>query len=94
VSSKYYKQEQNGRVEDCVCLPGYSGPDDDAFDCGPCVACEVGKYKASNGSSSCVDCPLHTWGDNIGLTECKSCQSFLQSAVGATENVAQTTSES
>jgi hypothetical protein len=80
---------QSARIEDCVCIPGHSGPNG-----GPCVACEVGKYKAINGSSSCIDCPLDTWADKTNMTECKSCQEFLKSPGGATESTGQNTSES
>ena len=80
---------QSARIEDCICIPGYSGPNG-----GPCVACELGKYKGINGSSSCIDCPLHTWADKTNMTECNSCQTFLQSPGGATESVAETSSES
>jgi len=42
-------------LADCVCKPGYSGPDG-----GPCRACEQGKYKEEAGSGQCLDCPAHT----------------------------------
>ena len=35
---------------DCLCIAGYSGPDG-----GPCVECEVGKYKTP-GSAACEAC--------------------------------------
>ena len=79
----------SARIEDCICIPGYSGPNG-----GPCVACDVGKYKAINGSSSCIDCPLHTWTDETNMTVCKSCKEFLKSPGGETESTAQNTSES
>jgi len=81
--------EVSARIEDCICMLGYSGPDG-----GPCVACNVGKYKATNGSSLCIDCPLHTWADKKNMTACLSCKEFLKSPGGETESTAQNTSES
>ena len=63
---------QSGRLADCLCDPGFSGPDG-----GPCVACAPGKFKAANGSAACQDCPLHTYSDAAASTSCKSCTQFL-----------------
>jgi hypothetical protein len=82
-------QAQSARIEHCICIPGYSGPNG-----GPCMACDVGKYKSINGSSSCIDCPLHTWADETKMLACKSCKEFLKSAGGETETTGQNTSES
>jgi len=76
-------------ILDCVCLPGYTGPNG-----GPCVQCPLGKYKGSNGTSSCIDCPLHTWADETNMTACKSCKELLKSTGGETESTAQNSSES
>ena len=63
---------QSGRLVDCLCDPGFSGPDG-----GPCAACAPGKFKAANGSAACEDCPLHTYSDAPHSTACKSCTQFL-----------------
>jgi hypothetical protein len=56
---------------DCVCDAGFSGPDG-----GPCLACEVGKYKQQQGSASCLDCgPDAFWppGADPTVFRCQPC---------------------
>jgi len=86
--------ERSAKIEDCVCVPGFEGPEFLPAQGGPCVACELGKYKAINGSSSCLNCSIHTWGDETNMTACKSCQDFLRSPGGATESVGAISSDS
>jgi hypothetical protein len=38
-------------ISDCQCAAGHAGPDG-----GPCVECEVGKYKQTPGSAACQAC--------------------------------------
>lgn len=63
---------RSGRLADCLCDPGFSGPDG-----GPCAACAPGKFKPANGSAACEDCPLHSYSDAPASTSCKSCTQFL-----------------
>ena len=63
---------QRARLVDCLCDPGFSGPDG-----GPCAACAAGTFKAANGSGACEACPLHTYSDADASTSCKSCTQFL-----------------
>ena len=55
---------------DCVCKPGYTGPNG-----GPCVACPAGKFKTVQGSAACSDCPSHTYSTATAKTDstCSSC---------------------
>lgn len=55
---------------DCVCKPGYTGPNG-----GPCVACPPGKFKTTQGSAPCSDCPLHKYSTTTAKTDstCSSC---------------------
>jgi hypothetical protein len=80
---------QSGRLADCLCDPGFSGPDG-----GPCSACAPGKFKAANGSAACEDCPLHTYSDAPNSTACASCVDFLYSTGGITELPGQSASAS
>ena len=70
---------ESARIQDCLCLPGFSGPDG-----GPCLPCAAGKFKAKNGTDNCQDCPLHTYNDKEGATECASCTVLLFSVAGIT----------
>lgn len=63
---------RSSRLDDCLCDPGFSGPDG-----GPCAACAPGKFKPANGSAACEDCPLHSYSDAPASTSCKSCTQFL-----------------
>ena len=49
-----------------------SGPDG-----GPCAACAPGKFKAANGSATCVECPQDTYSDAAASTACNSCTQLL-----------------
>ena len=65
-------------VMDCVCAPGYSGPDGEA-----CVACDAGTYKEVNGSSACVACVAGKYSAGTGeATEsaCTLCEAGKYSA--------------
>jgi len=53
---------------DCVCNPGYTGPNG-----GPCVACPAGKFKTTQGTAACTDCPLNTFGAAPGQASSGSC---------------------
>jgi hypothetical protein len=80
---------QSGRLADCLCDPGFSGPDG-----GPCIACAPGKFKAANGSAACEDCPLHTYSDAPHSTACASCVDFMSSIGGITVHPGQNASAS
>ena len=43
----------SGANTECLCKPGYSGPDG-----GPCTICPLGKYKVLAGADACSDCPV------------------------------------
>lgn len=66
-------------VQSCICTPGFTGPDG-----GPCTACNLGTYKADNGSLSCVDCARGTYLDSTGATVCRSCPSDSYSDLATT----------
>lgn len=55
---------------DCVCKPGYTGPNG-----GPCVACPAGKFKTTQGSAPCSDCLVNTYSTENAKTDstCLSC---------------------
>ena len=55
---------------DCKCNGGYSGPDG-----GACVACAVGKFKLTNGSSDCTLCAAGKFWGSQGATSdvCEQC---------------------
>lgn len=44
--------EQSTTEVDCVCDPGFSGPDG-----GLCSICDCGKYKQGSGEATCLNCP-------------------------------------
>ena len=71
-SNDSFSLPQSGRQTDCLCEPGFSGPDG-----GPCAACAAGTFKAANGSAACEACPLHTYSDADASTSCQSCTQFL-----------------
>jgi len=66
-------------VTNCTCNTGYEGADG-----GPCTACVPGKYKATNGSVACVQCPVDTYIDVQASAFCKACPKFTTSPVGST----------
>lgn len=80
---------RSGRLADCLCDPGFSGPDG-----GPCAACAPGKFKPANGSAACEDCPLHSYSDAPASTTCVSCVDFLSSTGGITALPGQSASAS
>lgn len=41
---------------DCICQAGYYGAHG-----GPCMPCQIGKYKATPGSHDCAPCPDNSW---------------------------------
>jgi len=63
---------QSGRLVDCLCDPGFRGPDG-----GPCASCAASTFKAANCSGACEACPLHTYIDATALASCQSCTHFL-----------------
>ena len=66
-------------VTNCTCNTGYDGADG-----GPCVACALGKYKATNGSTPCGACPADTYIDVSASAYCKACPQFTTSVNGST----------
>jgi hypothetical protein len=65
-------------VTNCTCNTGYDGADG-----GPCIACALGKYKATNGSTSCGDCAVHTYSDTLARAACSACPRFTVSLSGS-----------
>ena len=53
-ANSYATTATNVDATACKCNAGYTGPDG-----GPCVACEVGKYKSGTGSAACDYCVNH-----------------------------------
>ncbi|NBV31792.1 MAG: hypothetical protein EBR93_04585, partial [Bacteroidetes bacterium] len=53
----------------CKCNIGYTGPDG-----GPCLACEIGKYKTVVGSHDCTSCPDFTNTPSTGSVAKIDCQ--------------------
>ena len=66
------------QVTNCSCNAGYEGADG-----GPCVACALGKYKATNGTAPCVACPADTYIDVSASAYCKACPEFTTSVNGS-----------
>jgi hypothetical protein len=60
-----------GRIVDCACNVGYTGPGG-----GPCVQCEVGKYKNTTGYWPCSTCPAYS---SSGLASVKITDCFCNS---------------
>jgi len=61
---------------DCTCDPGFTGNDG-----GPCVQCELGKYKTQRGADICGDCgPAAFWpvgaSANPALFACEACPTY------------------
>lgn len=56
-----------GRIVDCACNVGYTGPGG-----GPCVQCEVGKYKNTTGYWPCSTCPAYSSSGlaSVKITDC------------------------
>ena len=52
----------------CQCRRGYTGQRG-----GPCLACELGKYKALNGSSPCLWCSAAKHASRVAATTCDDC---------------------
>jgi len=65
---------------DCVCDPGYSGPDG-----GPCLECLAGKYKVIAGSAACTDCAEDRYSDRVGaiINVCVACPFNSKSPAGS-----------
>ena len=76
-----WSPERSVVATDCVCTPGYTGPN--GVDC---LKCEPGTYKPSSGSSSCTACPsphsISTAGSNA-TSDCK-CQPGYTGSDGGT----------
>lgn len=53
----------------CVCNPGYTGPDG-----ATCSKCPIGKYKDAKGSGDCTACAAHYTTDADGKTAATDCQ--------------------
>ena len=59
---------------DCTCDLGFTGAAG-----GPCAACELGKYKTSQGSAACADCgPAAFWpvGADPAVNACEACPTY------------------
>jgi hypothetical protein len=52
----------------CTCDVGYTGNDG-----GPCLPCDIGKYKTLTGSSVCLSCPVLATTNNVGQTAKSNC---------------------
>lgn len=52
----------------CLCAFGYTGPNG-----GPCISCEVGKYKMTTGSAVCTDCPAQSYSWTLGSNSSTAC---------------------
>jgi hypothetical protein len=64
----------------CPCNFGYTGPHG-----GPCVACDVGKYKNTIGSVACTSCESGKYQPDNATVACLSCPAeTFQNATGAT----------
>jgi len=50
-------------VRDCVCSPGYTGPDG-----GTCIACVAGKYKIAKGNHTCSNCLQGQYSEEVSAT--------------------------
>ena len=57
-------------VRDCVCHPGYTGPDG-----GTCIACVPGKYKVASGNATCSSCLVGQYSEEVSATSnvCQAC---------------------
>lgn len=66
----------------CICDPGYEGSDG-----GPCLACDVGKFKARNGSAPCEFCEADTYADSTATVACTPCFAHSLAPVGSTDQV-------
>lgn len=61
----------NDAVSDCQCDAGFTGADG-----GPCVQCELGKYKTQRGTASCGDCGSAAFwppGADPAVFACEAC---------------------
>lgn len=58
---------------ECICSPGYSGPDE-----GPCFACQAGTHKATKGSAGCEVCETSRDGIECmeGVPQCNNGQAL------------------
>ena len=66
-------QARSGSISNCICDAGYTGPNG-----GPCLPCEAGKYKATNGSAACTPCAFGS--DSVsGQTACTCTERFFAS---------------
>ena len=55
-------------INNCLCNAGFSGVDG-----GPCVLCNIGKFKDTIANQVCVDCADNTFSEIEGATSCVSC---------------------
>jgi hypothetical protein len=68
-------------LEDCLCDPGYTGPNG-----GTCVFCPPGKFKPQFGAMSCTACPRDTFSPRTAVefqSDCASCMPNTESAPGS-----------
>jgi hypothetical protein len=73
--------EGSDELIDCVCIPGYTGPDG-----ATCAACVPGKYKNIAGNSDCLECSADTYSNLEGANssaKCLPCPEHSQSAAGS-----------
>jgi hypothetical protein len=74
----------SGKLTDCKCNPGFTG-----FDGATCLPCAAGKFKPSNGSGNCTDCPFDTYSTvnaRTMETDCQNCAQSTQSPRGSTSH--------
>lgn len=66
-----YGGTANDADVDCECQAAFTGPHG-----GPCIACELGKYKPSRGSAACLDCGSHAFWPldaDPSMSHCEAC---------------------
>ena len=68
-----------GATECSACFAGtYAAPGSAS-----CVECVAGKYDDdSDASTPCIDCPVGTYSDTVGATECSACSAGTYAAPG------------
>ena len=72
---------ESGYQTDCKCHRGFTGADG-----ATCQSCVAGKFKPTNGSALCTDCPLDTYSPDTALvlqTQCRNCLGNAQAPPGS-----------
>jgi hypothetical protein len=71
----------SGLLTDCKCDPGFTGKDG-----ATCSYCLPGKFKPTNGSANCTDCPFDTYSNKTARTkeaDCLDCEMYTQAPRGS-----------